>query len=221
MTINELRHLVAQGEGQYLEFKKKADHPDKIVREMVAFANSGGGTLLLGVSDNGQITGLKFPDEEAYAMEAALSMYAKPKIDWTLKRIPIGQGMEVLLYRIAPGNQKPYGWLTDKMSDKYRAYVRSKDQSIQASKEMFYLLRFNWESNTNRPLELRQTEQQLLRYLSDHPWITIQEMTELAQISKKKAAEKLVRLTRQQMLRIEPWPEADRYFLADGFKDNY
>ena len=53
MTFTELKQLVRRGEGQYLEFKKKADHPDKIVREMVAFANSGGGELLLGVDDHG------------------------------------------------------------------------------------------------------------------------------------------------------------------------
>ena len=77
MTAAELKKLVLNGESQFLEFKKKADHPEKIVREMVAFANSEGGTLLIGVDDRGNISGLPFPDEDTYAMEAAISMYSK------------------------------------------------------------------------------------------------------------------------------------------------
>lgn len=67
--IQTLRKLVAQGEGATLEFKRKAAHPEKIICEMVAFANTQGGTLLVGVSDDGNLAGLKFPDEEALLYE--------------------------------------------------------------------------------------------------------------------------------------------------------
>ena len=50
--VVHLRRLVSQGEGQHLEFKRKASYPDKIVRELIAFANSQGGTLLVGVDDD-------------------------------------------------------------------------------------------------------------------------------------------------------------------------
>ena len=81
MTAAELKNLVKKGEGLCLEFKKKADHPEKIVRELVAFANTQGGFLLVGVEDNGNISGLKFPEDEQYVIEAALSKYVKPELD--------------------------------------------------------------------------------------------------------------------------------------------
>ena len=60
--LTELRKLISKGEGLHLEFKRKALHPDKILRELIAFANSGGGILLVGVDDDKSIPGLKFPE---------------------------------------------------------------------------------------------------------------------------------------------------------------
>ncbi|MEQ8573732.1 MAG: ATP-binding protein, partial [Fulvivirga sp.] len=51
MTFQELKRLVSQGESETLEFKRKVAHPEKIVKEIVAFANTKGGKLLIGVSD--------------------------------------------------------------------------------------------------------------------------------------------------------------------------
>ena len=54
-----LRRLVAAGENDRVEFKRKVAHPLKVAREAVAFANSGGGVLLIGVEDNRTLPGLK------------------------------------------------------------------------------------------------------------------------------------------------------------------
>ena len=46
--VRHLRNLVAKGEGHMLEFKRKAAFPEKIIREMIAFANTSGGVLVGG-----------------------------------------------------------------------------------------------------------------------------------------------------------------------------
>ena len=56
MTCERLHDLVAQGEGPALEFKRSVTKD--LGRELCAFANSGGGTLLVGVSDGGRIVGV-------------------------------------------------------------------------------------------------------------------------------------------------------------------
>ena len=66
--ISEVLRLIRQGEGQFVEFKKKANHPEKIIKEVVAFANAGGGNLFIGVDDHGTISGLKFPEDEEYIL---------------------------------------------------------------------------------------------------------------------------------------------------------
>lgn len=64
--FRQLKTQVAQGEGLHLEFKKNTSNPQQVVRELIAFANTKGGTLLIGVSDQGTIPGVKHPDEELY-----------------------------------------------------------------------------------------------------------------------------------------------------------
>ena len=64
LTIKDIRSLAKKGEGQQLEFKMKVKYPEKIIREMVAFANSEGGILLVGGGDLGDVAGLQFPDED-------------------------------------------------------------------------------------------------------------------------------------------------------------
>lgn len=55
MTPEALQTLIAQGENQSLEFKEIWIRPEQLAREMVAFANSGGGTIVVGIDDQKQI----------------------------------------------------------------------------------------------------------------------------------------------------------------------
>ena len=55
MDIEKLKLLIAEGEGLAVEFKEK--YTSKIDRDIVAFANTKGGRILLGVNDSGKIIG--------------------------------------------------------------------------------------------------------------------------------------------------------------------
>ncbi|RKY39677.1 MAG: hypothetical protein DRP76_03150, partial [Candidatus Omnitrophota bacterium] len=54
MTKKELNIILKEGEGYKIEFKEKVSNIEK---ELVAFANSSGGRILLGVTDDGKIKG--------------------------------------------------------------------------------------------------------------------------------------------------------------------
>ena len=62
MTIDEVRELITRGEGPTIEFKRewpqRGDVTVKIGSELVAFANTQGGYLLIGVDDNGLVVGV-------------------------------------------------------------------------------------------------------------------------------------------------------------------
>ena len=58
MDIKTVQHLIATGECQTIEFKRAASPAKDLAREIVAFANTGGGTLILGIDDSGQIIGI-------------------------------------------------------------------------------------------------------------------------------------------------------------------
>jgi predicted HTH transcriptional regulator len=55
MKRSDLLLLIKEGEGLTVEFKEK--YTSKIVQDIVDFANSRGGKILLGVSDDGKIKG--------------------------------------------------------------------------------------------------------------------------------------------------------------------
>src|SRR5690606_22243498 len=130
--VRDLRRLVAKGESASLEFKRKATYPDKIVREMIAFANSAGGTLLVGVTDDGQIAGLNHPEEDAYVIQQSLRK-CYPRLPVTETFIPVGNARHVIQYHIDESKRKPHYFLND---GKREAFVRVDDQSIKASREV-------------------------------------------------------------------------------------
>ena len=78
--IPYIKKLISEGEHQQLDFKFEISDSRKIAKTLVAFANTDGGTLLIGVKDNGNIAGIR-SDEEYYMVEAAATMYCKPSIN--------------------------------------------------------------------------------------------------------------------------------------------
>ncbi len=62
MNKHQIRQLIKDGEGLNCEFKEAADKmPGSLFATVCAFLNTGGGTVLLGVSDSGEIKGIR-PD---------------------------------------------------------------------------------------------------------------------------------------------------------------
>jgi ATP-dependent DNA helicase RecG len=54
-TKKDLQFILSEGEGYLVEFKESMN--DSIAREMVAFANSSGGRIFIGISDDGRVVG--------------------------------------------------------------------------------------------------------------------------------------------------------------------
>ena len=62
MKLNKLKQIIACGEDSSQQFKQDIKSPDSLAAEMVAFSNSQGGTLFIGVADNGELRGLNNAD---------------------------------------------------------------------------------------------------------------------------------------------------------------
>lgn len=58
MTEQEILELIAKGENGFVEFKEAEVRSESLAREIVGFANSQGGVILIGVSDAGEVKGL-------------------------------------------------------------------------------------------------------------------------------------------------------------------
>ena len=66
--------LISEGEHQQQDFKYKITDAMKLARSVSAFANTDGGRLLIGVRDDGVISGVR-SEEEIYMMHAAAYEY--------------------------------------------------------------------------------------------------------------------------------------------------
>ncbi|HYF66548.1 MAG TPA: ATP-binding protein [Ohtaekwangia sp.] len=208
--VQQLKKLVAHGEGFQLEFKRKAAFPEKIVREMIAFANSKGGILLVGIGDDGSIPGLKHPEDDAHVINLSLKN-CKPPLPIKEIFIPVGQNRSVIQYEISESTRKPHYYLTsEKMKE---TFVRVADKSIKASREMREISR-RAQRNKDIRFHYGDHEHWLMQYLQDNRTITLKEFTELSGLKRFIASKKLILLVLADVLRITPHEKGDVFSLA-------
>lgn len=209
--VRELRRLAAQGEGPHLEFKRKAAHPDKIVREMIAFANAKGGTVLVGVADNGTLPGLKHPEEESHVIQRSLKK-CSPPLTVRESFIPIGPSSYIIQYDVAESPNKPH-YFQDGLTK--QAFIRVNDQSIKASREVREIAR---RSKLKRDIRFHYGEHEklLMTYLDINPAITLKEFMTVSGLKRFYASKKLVLLVLANVLQITPHEHGDLFSLAFG-----
>ena len=107
MMEDEIRELIEQGENRGVEFKSARVRPEALAREMVAFSNSLGGLILIGVEDDGEVAGL----EEGRDMETWVANIARNNVVPGI--VPLVEfcrmsGKKVAVVRIPKGQFKPY-----------------------------------------------------------------------------------------------------------------
>ncbi|MFK5856360.1 MAG: ATP-binding protein [Bacteroidota bacterium] len=118
-----------EGEGLHLDFKFEVSDASKIARSLVSFANTLGGKLLIGVNDDGTISGIRSA-EELFMIEKAALEYCKPPVnfvsrEWRLK------GKVVLVVSIAPSLSTPHK--APDHAGAFKAFVRIDDQNMLAN----------------------------------------------------------------------------------------
>lgn len=98
---DELMPLLQAGEGYHTEFKQNLDK--SFVEEVCAFANSGGGRILLGVADNGVIKGIDTSNAMRSRVQDMLGQI-EPRLNCDIEAIG-----SLLIVKIPEGKDKPYG----------------------------------------------------------------------------------------------------------------
>lgn len=184
-----IQRLVQQGEHQKLDFKFEISDARKIARSMVAFANTDGGTLLVGVKDNGSIAGVR-SEEEIYMIDAAASLYCKPEIKCSFKTWN-EQGKNVLEVIIPKGQHPPYYAKDDK--GEWLVFIRVKDQNLLANSIWLKALKRR-QHTSGTIIRYRDEEKILFDYLVSHEKITMALFCNIALIPESKAETVLVNL---------------------------
>ena len=211
-----VKKLIFEGEGVKLDFKKKITSCEKIARTMVSFTNNKGGILLIGVADNGTITGVKNEDEERYMITKAATQFAKPVIEPVFEEIYLDDKM-VLAVEIPESPLKPHYALAD--DGKWWVYVRVKDKSVLASKIVVDVLKRS-SSNEGVFIEYSNNEKALLQHLDKAARITVKECCELLNVGRAKAQRLLVNLILSGIIRINTTEKEEFYTMLDMRYEN-
>ena len=128
-----VRAMVAEGEHEHQDFKFAISDARKIARSISAFANNGGGRLLIGVKDNGVIAGVR-NEEDAYVVELAASRYCRPEQSVQFRAYKVDGTAIVIVADIAASTARPV--LAGEPDGSWRAYYRVADENIAATPMM-------------------------------------------------------------------------------------
>lgn len=141
-------------ESENIEFKAKLT--DEIYKEVIAFANTDGGVIYIGVDDNGNVVGIDNVDDTYTritngirdAIQPDVTMFVKYKLeDNRVVKITVGEG-----------SYKPY-YLKSKGLKPSGVYIRQGASSVQASSEQ--IRRMIKVSDGDSFEEMRSLEQEL------------------------------------------------------------
>ena len=212
LHMKRIRKLIRRGEGEQLDFKQTVSDPIKIAKTISSFANTRGGTLLIGVCDNRKIIGVD-PEEEKYVLETAAGFHCDPAVALTYQEVEDEETDAIILkVDIAESRQKPHH--VRGRDDQSQVYIRQHDKSLPASKLMIDMMRrgkLPTGLGDQAVKHLGHNEKKLFAFLEKHQRITLRQFMQVVNISKRRAGRTLHELTLRGMIRLHDHEKENYY----------
>ena len=131
MLKAELQRIIEAGEGSKVEFKRDGIRPEQLAREIVSFANMNGGLILVGVEDDGTVSGVRRRNLQAWLMDTVVGRCVVPPLIPDYDEVAMDRGA-VAVIDVAAGVAKPYAV---KRGERLDYYLRLGDTCRLASRE--------------------------------------------------------------------------------------
>lgn len=162
MEAIELIELIRRGEDGQTQFKQSQDvtNAKSLAGEMVAFANSKGGRIFIGVDNNGSVTGLSPNDIRRInqLISNTATDCVHPSINPETENIPIGEKL-VIIVTVPEGISKPYSdndgvfWVKSG-SDKRRVTSREEVQRMFQGADLVHADEVPVEGTTSGDIDM-------------------------------------------------------------------
>lgn len=216
-SARSLLDLVEKGEGPTIEFKRLIHSAPKIARSIVSFANTSGGTILIGVDDDRRIVGIHSEKETLAVIDEALRNHVEPKPGLEVRFEEFKRRM-VMLVEIPESPERPHFHIeriirrdTGKRAVERRVFMRDGSHNRAATEDQIALM-----LSAKNPVRLSfsDREKRLLDYLGEHERITAGEFAENACIPMREARRILVSLVRSGALRLLTEGRSSSYALT-------
>jgi len=216
MNRRHLLELIEDGENLQCEFKRHFTTPEKIAREMIAFANTKGGYLIFGVDDDKEVVGVDSEKSESEMIKDAAENYCEPPLKYSIDFIETF-GKEVVVASIPESDNKPHriqDYKNELDINESVVMVRVNDKSIQASKEMVRIFRANSADLALKKYTIGLVEKMVFEYLAKKERISVKELSNLVNISERRASRTLVKMVRANLLLIHTKDNGEEFFTA-------
>lgn len=197
MDYLDVKNLAQTGEGEFLEFKRTIPSAAKIAREIAAFANTRGGTLLIGVDDDKTLIGVDGYQEEEFLLKKAATELCSPEVKIDVELVHFGK-KDLLVIHVPEVLEKPVFVQSDKGSV---VYLRKEDQNITASVERVRILE-NQQSEKGVTFQYGPNEQKLFRYLNEYSEISVRKFSHIIDTNERRAGNILVNLVSAGILKL-------------------
>lgn len=207
--MSDLLKRIEAGEGEQLDFKFRIDDQKKIARTLAAFANTSGGSLLIGVKDNGRIAGVD-PEEEIHMIEGAASMYCNPAI--SIESKVWQEGHHLVLEIVVPASLKRHKSLSE--DGKWRNFYRIADNTVQGNKILDKVWSYK-SVGVERPESFSDVELNILNIIREHEPVSISMIYRRSEMKMNQIDKFISTLIHWNIIDVQMESEGIRYKLSE------
>jgi ATP-dependent DNA helicase RecG len=163
MNMIQLKALIKKGESEVLEFKKSTAQLSAAMQTICAFLNSNaGGTVLIGVTDDGKIVGQKISNVTKKEIASEISK-VEPHAKFDIDFVSVKPDLSVIVVMVGPGDKAPYVY-------DGRPFLRSQSTTRKMPQEIYDQLLQNrqaptvaWECLTTNTCTIKDLDTALIK----------------------------------------------------------
>ena len=193
----ELKELISAGAGTSLEFIPHIENQNHIAQTIVAFANTQGGKLLVGVKDNGKIVGV-FPNEELQNLEELIENCCDPRVE--IESTVHQEGRHLVLEIQIPKSDRKHKAIGDDGQLKF--YHRLDKHTLSINRVIIQLWKLQDQgSSTPNSLDIETTD--VIELIKENQPVTISKLFRLSGINKNRVNEIMANLIHWNLVDCE------------------
>ena len=162
MTLEELKKLIADDEGETVEVKETTGQRVDACETLCAFLNKDGGTVVFGVTKKGKLTGQLMADTTKRDLFEVFQKF-EPTADIEVSYVPVDDTHTSIVCHVDGGNRKPYIY-------DGKPYKRVQSSTTVMSQEEYERMllarggfRSEWEDQPNQELSLDDLDLDVIR----------------------------------------------------------
>lgn len=175
---------------------ENSDNASELAQHLIAFANTEGGILMLGVKKNNKVIGVT-PEMEKQKIDKIIQKFISPTISYSFHEIQVGFKIVLYIKVLKSINETIY--LIN--GSKKEIYLRLNEKTIKANKilEKFYKYR---DVNEKVVVMLSNEESAILNLISLSKQISLTQIFKKTQLSRGFVEYNLIRLLNRNLIKI-------------------